>query len=102
MYLVFSLQKHQFAGFNSCCDRNSFSFRDALGSGTWLICHRNTPFHIILNCDYLSIPRLYVPFHPAVYRISGEAAAREIKQFIRLFFILQITRSKDQFSSLSL
>lgn len=76
-----------------------FSFRDALGTGTWLICHRNTPSHIILNRDYLSSPRLYVPFHPAVYRISGEAAAREIKRFIRLFFILQITRSKDKFSS---
>lgn len=30
---------------------------------------------LILNCNYLSIPRLYVLFHPAVYHISEEEAA---------------------------
>lgn len=66
------------ASVNSSCQRNSFSFTQLhLVVGMWPFRHWNTPSHIILNCDYLSIPRLYVPFHPAVYHISEEEAAGE-------------------------
>jgi len=83
-FLTFLLPKHQFVGLVSILHVKGFLL--VLHRHTWwwdiTILPLKYPSHIILNCDYLSIPRLYVPFHPAVYRISEEEAAEDKQSYL--------------------